>query len=313
MRWRERETKEEREQRLIKEKVSRKKFRSEYYREFSSVHCEWLRELTKAYKDRGQFNLTPLILSSYYNTYEDKQIALLVSGLLLSENRVMEQVLSMRKLLGNNPYNDLYKNRRFVQLSNGRNQAKNIAFWGSTAYWKISLLLDILWNLEHSSEKTLYEHFMANIQEKMYTPYHALLSLFEELSINNPEYRINLTLLGFCGQDGIGERLWDIKGIESRLSCPVWKDLRTFLNTWMPKWRNDFTINEMSMLFGFEQETDLYYCVLAYQELAKYRRDEISKYVLTYGRLYKKAEVGAVASKKLKQVMPQIKFEKDNT
>ena len=283
-----------------------------FYREFSVVHREWLSALTKAYKERGIFDVSPLMLSSYYKLYEDKQIAILAGGLLLPDNnRVMEQVYGMRKLLGDNPYKNLYENRAFVRLSNGSNQLRNIAYWGSLPYYKLSYLLSALWKIEHTTDKTLYDAFMVNVQERGYAPYHALLSLFEELPIVNPEYRINLTLIGLCEQESLGCGLWEIKGIDEKLSCPDNMELRNFLRLWMPNWNKIYSIREMSEILGFEKETDLYYCMLAYKTLSQYRKGEIGRYLTTYNRLYVKGESGGQINRTLKGKLPKIEFEKE--
>lgn len=305
-------TEEEKLRRKIVCQGLKKKNIALFYREFSVVHREWLSALTKAYKGRGIFDVSPLMLSSYYKSYEDKQIAILVGGLLLPDNdRVMEQVYGMRKLLGDNPYKNLYENRAFVRLSNGSNQLRNIAYWGSLPYYKLSHLLSLLWDIEHTTDKTLYEAFMVNIQERGYAPYHALLSLFEELPIVNPEYRINLTLMGLCEQGGLGCGLWEIKGVDEKLACPNSGELRNFLRLWMPNWSKIYSVREMSELLGFEKETDLYYCLLAYKTLSQYRKGEIGRYLTTYNRLYAKGESGYQINRALKEKLPNIKFEKE--
>lgn len=305
-------TEEEKLRRKIVCQELKKKNIALFYREFSVVHREWLSALTKAYKERGIFDVSPLILSSYYKSYEDKQIAILAGGLLLPDNdRVMEQVYGMRKLLGDNPYKNLYENRTFVRLSNGSNQLRNIAYWGSLPYYKLSYLFSALWKIEHTTSKTLYDTFMLNIQERGYTPYHALLSLFEELPIVNPEYRINLTLMGLCEQGSLGCGLWEIKGIDEKLACPNSCELRNFLRLWMPNWNKIYSIREMSEILGFEKETDLYYCLLAYKTLSQYRKGEIGRYLTAYNRLYAKGESGYQINRALKEKLPKIKFEKE--
>lgn len=307
------EDNEERRIKSIKQKALKRKNVEAYFKEYSSTHCKWLQELTKAYKERGIFNTTPLILSDYYKTYEDKQIALLIGGLLLkNNNRIMEQVFGVKKILGHHPYKDLYENRRFVQLSNSVNQNKQIAYVGSTRYWQISRLLAILWNIEHTSSKNLYECFMTNIQEKMYTPYYALFVLFKDLPILDPKYRVNLTLMGFCGGGDVNTRLWQIRGLERKLLCPEYRELKIILETLLPKWNVCFTLKEVGELFGLENTIDLYYCVLAYKELAKYRRHEITRYINTFNRLYKSGLVGADVKRILTPLLPTIKFERES-
>lgn len=305
-------TEEEKLRRKIVCQGLKKKNIALFYREFSVVHREWLSALTKAYKERGMFDVSPLMLSSYYKSYEDKQIATLVGGLLLPDNdRVMEQVYGMRKLLGDNPYKNLYENRAFVRLSNGSNQLRNIAYGGSLPYYKLSHLLGVLWEIEHTTNKTLYDTFMVNIQERGYTPYYALFDLFEELSMPHPEYRINLTLMGLCEQGSLGCGLWEIRGINEKLACPNSGELRNFLRLWMPNWNRIYSIREMSEILGFEKETDLYYCMLAYKTLSQYRKKEIGRYLTAYNRLYAKGESGYQINRALKEKLPKIKFEKE--
>lgn len=304
--------KEKRLQEYLEWQKIRKKNISFFYYEFSKIHREWLLNLTDAYKERGIFDVSPLMLSSYYKSYEDKQIAILVGGLLIIYNgRIMEQVYGLKKLLGEHPYRDLYENRAFVRLSNGENQTQSIAYRGSVYYYRVSNLLNRLWEIEHTTGRTLFETFMINIQEKQYTPYHALLSLFEDLPVSSPEYHINLTLLGLCGQKYLGTGLWEIKGIDKKLGCPNSVKLRKFLQLWMPNWNRNFSIREMSELLGFEDEIDLYYCFLAYKTLKKYRKKEVGRYLTTYKRLYDKGESNYRIYRAFKEKLPKIKFEKE--
>ena len=67
----------------------------------------------------------------------------------------------------------------------------------------------------------------------------------------------------------------------------------------------------MSEILGFEKETDLYYCMLAYKTLSQYRKKEIGRYLTAYNRLYAKGESGGQINRMLKGKLPKIKFEKE--
>lgn len=299
------------------EKLRRKFIRQEvkkknlvlFYKEFGASHRFWLKELVRKYKERGKYPLSSLILSDYYKDYEDKLLATLMACLLLDDNeRVMQQVLAVKKLFGEHPYKDLYSNRTFVQWSNGAIQTKPISYFGSVRYWQIAKLFDIVWNIEHTYNKPLFDVFFELITISGYTPYHALSLLFEDLPVSNPEWRINLALLRLCSGDGIGERLWDLGGLESKLECPTDIKTRKFVNNWIPKWQYTFTFLETCQMLGFGKETDLYYCMLAFRELAFYKAKEIKEYMRMYSLHYKRRQLGWLNQYRLKNKIPNIEF-----
>ena len=280
-----------------------------FYKEFGVNHRIWLKELADKYKERGKYPLSPLILSDYYQDYGDKLLATLIACFLLDDNnRVMQQVLSMKGLLGEHPYKDLYSNRTFVQLSNGDNQTKNISYFGSVRYWQIAKLLDIVWNIEHSHNKPLFDVFFELITLKEYTPYHALLSLFEDLPVSNPEWRINLSLLRLCGTDGISEGLWNIGGLESKLGCPFDKGVKSFMENWIPLYARTFTFAEACHIMGFENEVDFYYSYLSFKELAAYHPQEVRDYIHLYSIQYSHRQTDKKGRRRLRNKIPNIEF-----
>lgn len=301
--------KEERQRRIFVRQELRKKNLVLFYKEFGVNHRAWLKELTEKYKERGIYPLSPLILSDYYQNYGDKLLSTLIACFLLDDNsRTMQQVLAMKKLLGEHPYKDLYSNRTFVQLSNGENQTKCISYFGSVRYWQVAKLLDIVWNIEHTHNKPLFDVFFELIAISGYTPYHALSLLFEDLPVSNPEWRINLALLRLCSGDGIGECLWDLGGLKQRLKSPLNKDVKQFISTWLPKYNYSFTLTEVCFMLGFESETDLYYCMLAFKELSLYKAKEVKEYIHLYSVHYKRRQLGWLNMYRLKNKIPTIEF-----
>lgn len=302
-------SKEEKQRRkFIRQEVKKKNF-SLFYKEFGVNHRAWLKELVKKYKERGKYPLSPLILSDYYEDYGDKLLATLTACLLLDDNRrVMQQVLAVKKLFGEHPYKNLYSNRTFVQWSNGANQTKPVSYFGSVKYWQLAKLFDIVWNIEYDNGKPLFDVFFELITLKEYTPYHALLSLFDGLPVNTPKRRINLALLRLCGTDGISERLWDLGGLESKLECPNDKNVKAFLDIWIPKWNKTFLFNEVCDILGFTKETDVYYCMLAFRELALSKPKDVKEYLKLYSMQLRHGTIGKDGRYQLKNKIPTISF-----
>lgn len=302
--------KEEQERREFILKELRKKNLALFYKDFSIDHRLWLRELTDKYKERGLLPLSPLILADYYKECEDKLLAVLVACILLDDNeRVMEQVSAMRKILGEHPYKDFYSNRTFVQLSNGANQTKYIAYFRSTKYYEISKLFDIIWNIEHDYGKKMFEVFFETITLKEYTPYNALLLLLRDFPVGRPEWRVNLALLRLCDKKGISEPLWDLGCLDEKLECPLSKEIKDYLNTWFFEWSRTFTFKEVCAILGFEREIDVYYSMLAFRELSRYKPKEVKDYLKLYYTQFKNGTLGLRGRKKLKARMPKIEFE----
>ena len=302
--------KEEKQRRKFFHQELKKRNLALFMKEFGVANRAWLRELTEKYKGRGVFPLSPIILSDYYKDYGDKLLATLIACLLLNNNsKVMEQVLSMKKILGEHPYEDLYSNRTFVQLSNGDDQTKHASYFGSVQYWKIAKLMDIVWNIEHMHGKPLFGIFFELITVSGYTPYYALFSLFEDLPISAPEWRINLALLRLCSNDGIGEHLWDLGGLESKLECPFNKQVRLFMENWFPKWSYVFTFSEICTILGFKKETDVFYCMLGFKELALSKPKEIQDYLHTYIIQLRHRSNNKYARRWIKERTPKIAFD----
>lgn len=296
--------------RFVRQEMKKKNL-SSFYKEFGVNHRAWLKELTDKYKSRGIYPLSPLVLSDYYKDPKDKMLATLVASLLLDDNdRTMQQVMDTKNLLGEHPYETFFSSRGFVLWSNGSQQTKTISYFGSTHYWQISKLFDIIWNIEQGRGKSLFEVFFEMITVYEYTPHHALLLLFENLPVSRPEWRINLALLRLCGADGISEHLWDIGGLERRLDCPNDIQTRKFMRNWIPEWQHMFSFEEVCMLLGFEKKTDMYYCHLAFRELSRCRMREVRQYLHLYSVHYNRRQLGCVNRCRLKNRQPRIEFQR---
>lgn len=302
-------TEQEKERRKFIQQELKKKNLALFYKEFGVNHRIWLKELANKYKERGKFPLSPLILSDYYQDYGDKLLATLIACFLLDDNhRVMQQVLSMKSLLGEHPYKELYSNRAFVQLSNGDNQTNSISYFGSVRYWQVSKLLDVVWNIEHDKGKPLFEVFLDFVTVWEYTPYHALLSLFESLPVERPEFRINLALMRLCEPNGTNTCLWDIRGLEHKLKCPFDKGIKSFMENWLPLYARTFTFAEACRIMGFENEVDFYYSYLGFKELAAYRPQEVRDYIHLYSIQYSHRQADKKGRRRLKNKIPNIEF-----
>jgi hypothetical protein len=302
-------TPQEKERRRLVRQECKKKNLALFYKEFGVNHRTWLQELARKYKERGKYPLSPLILSDYYKDYEDKLLATLIACFLLDDNnRVMQQVLPMKSLLGEHPYKDLYSNRAFVQLSNGANQTKPISYFGSVKCWKVAKLLDIVWAIEHDNGKPLFDVLFDMIMALEYTPYHALFSLFSDLPVERPEYRINLALLRLCSKDGISTHLWDIGGLERKLKCPFDKGIKSFMENWLPRYAQTFTFAEACRIMGFESEVDFYYSYLGFKELSLYRPQEVRDYIHLYSIQYNHRQMDKDGRRRLRNKIPNIEF-----
>lgn len=300
---------EERQRRKIVRQECKKKNLASFYKEFGVNHRIWLQELARKYKERGKYPLSPLILSDYYQDYGDKLLATLIACFLLDDNnRTMQQVSDMRGVLGEHPYKDLYSNRAFVQLSNGDNQTKSISYFGSVKCWKVAKLLDIVWNIEHDNGKPLFDVFFELITALEYTPYYTLFSLFRDLPVERPEYRINIALLRLCGKDGISTRLWNIDGLERKLKCPFGKGIKSFMENWLPHYAQTFTFSEACHIMGFENEVDFYYSYLGFKELSLYRPQEVRDYIHLYSIQYNHRQMDKDGRRRLRNKIPNIEF-----
>lgn len=254
-----------------------KAVRQRFFYEFSEYHCEWLRRLVKEYKKHGSFPVFPTQIIEYYPRVADKEIAIF-STLCMSwrNGRELEQIASMRKLMGDSP-SEWLMNREFVTLSIGREQDHAIEGYTNGRYWKIAKVFDLLYD-------TLSDVRGLRYPSSVFTP-KKFSEFCQEVSqicdISGIEYKQAVIELVLRTSDGIGRNLWPTA--PSKVKCPVSVDLKRYMTKWFPFWRSGlWSWSEAIKLFRLENEYDFFYAWLAHTELERLDPLACRKYATRY-------------------------------
>ena len=286
--------KKERELRLAEISAVRKKNVGDYFLNTSRWHREWLKALAERYKARGEFPVMVLtLLPSYYDSIQDKEVAIFAALLFNDGENTLERVSAFRQMFGKSPW-EWFEQRKFVGLSLGRNRNKQT---GGIHNWKIANLFGRLWNECHivtyeiPSEKIkqtfvqpigVQVDLIAKTQRCSY--FDVLTYMLEDCSVGNYFYKLRLFLQILACSDGFSLGLWSVD--TSELKCPLTHDLRVFLQTWFPDYRTFGSIDDAIRLFGFERDCDFFYAYLGYKELQKRNPKRCSEYATKYMSWY---------------------------
>ena len=109
-----------------------------------------MKELVQAYKAYGVFPIMPMaILSSYYESARDKEVAAFVAMTAKEIVEVPSVLNEFRHLLGDSPW-EWFVNRGFVRLSTGT--MRDMKTCGMPNH-VISGTMDRLWKMCHDSRK----------------------------------------------------------------------------------------------------------------------------------------------------------------
>ena len=251
-----------------------KSVRQQFFLDFSEWHCEWLRELVAKYKERGVYPVYPTQIADYYPDKNDKEIAIL-SALCMSwdNGKEIEQMASMRKLMGEHPY-QWFRDREFVTISIGREQDNAIEGYVQGKFWKIAKLYDML-----------YDVCDGKLPSEVFKKVHSFKDFCENYAsscnVKDMEYKRNITEHVLRVSDGIGRSLWPT--IPSRQKSPNTGLLRKYMRMWFPDYhKNLWTWDEAVALFRLDKPYDFFYACLAYDELSRVNPEGCRKYANRY-------------------------------
>ena len=248
-----------------------------FYDHFGKYHREWMRELVSKYKARGLYPVFPTQIAEYYQSREDKEIAVMTSLCMdWNDDTELLQISSMRALLGESPWR-WFSSREFVILSLPKNQQLYIDGAQNCRYWRLAKFMDILYDICKDGDRMILpsdafrripiEGFLRQVKDTC--------------GFSHLRYKRCVMELYLRSSDGIGCGLWKDKGVNP--SCPVSSELRKFLLTWVPFTnRGEWTWDESVSLFELEHDYDFFYAFLAYKELARKEPAACRRYVDVY-------------------------------
>jgi hypothetical protein len=260
------------------DKKTARNVRQMFFEEFAECHCEWLRKLVAKYKERGEYPIFPTQVMEYYQNPSDKVLAVLSTLCMCWDNdKILEQIASMRKLIGRNP-TQWWRDREFVTISVGREQNKTIDGYISGHYWKIAKVYDILYDLCRDGHELKNPHDVLGSAS-------AFNSFCDKVGqvcmVSDIEYKRDVISLVTRTSDGMGRNLWPTR--PDKVKCPQSNEIKNYLYIWFPYWRTRmWTWEEAVSLFRLENNYDFFYAFYAHQELGMTNPTACREYLQLY-------------------------------
>lgn len=277
-----------------------KAVRERFFLDFSECHCAWLRELVAKYKEYGVFPVYPTQIADYYTDKEDMIIALLSAFLMKWENgNEIEQIASMRKILGDHPY-EWFKNREFIVLSVGREQNKKIEGYNHAIYWKIAKLYDVLYDTcQVISDNMKPSEALKGKNLRIF-----LDTVEKRCELSDTRFKREVIELVLKTSDGLGRGL--LRSSPQKVKSPYTTKMRRYIGAWFPNYLSGlWTFDEAVRLFRLENDYDFFYAYLAHTELMRLNPVGCRKYLTRYQSRWELGRTFPPSGWKLK---PEIKF-----
>lgn len=256
------------------EREVRKKNTRNFWMAFTKFFRPWLHELTRRYKEKGEFPVMACwLLPSYYTDDKDIEIAAYASLLIRDSERQMEYIGDFRAMFGDSPWR-FFRDRAFVSLGIGRSMLERT---GGVSNAKVAEYFSMLYDNWRVREDNLLQ---------------MMTDFFGE---DRGLIKARLLRLVLVASDGFSLGLWSVTPPD--LKCPPTDDVKAFLREFVPEYGvrgrggGLFTFDEAVSLFGFERDCDFFYAVLAYKELQRRNPKGCSRLVTVYQKRYKEGNL----------------------
>ncbi len=265
------------------ETIARMRNIRHWFSEFSKLHRGWSAETVSRYKKRGDYPLyASYLLPSYYRAKADKEIAAFAS--LVMKGDGFTGITEMRGVLGDSP-RDWFVRRAFVSLGFGDAHERGA---GTARNWELSALFNDLHDLSGGGSEPLERCVNAEAARTGVTPECYLENRCKELGFAVGSASVRLLLLSLSHADGLGQSLWDIPLPELR--CPLTEDVKWYINTFLPCYSDYGDYDDCMPLFGFDNDVDFFYSVLAYMEMRSKDLPAFKRYEAFYWRSFEEME-----------------------
>lgn len=233
-----------REERIVLERNAKAKGINDYWKEFTKYFIPWLHELTRQYKERGEFPLMGCwLLPSYYDKPTDIEVAAIASMLVCDTCRVIERVSAFRELIGEHPL-DWMRSRGFVRLGFGERHGRTT---GDVENWNVAEYFNLFYEQWAERERKFPD------------------ILLEYFGCPRAPIKERLLRMVLGTSDGFGKGIWSVG--DTDLKCPLTKDVLSLLRTFYPDYLMNRDRDNIVRQFGFDRDCDLFYAALAYKEL----------------------------------------------
>lgn len=265
---------QEKQELKAQEREVKKKNTRDFWMEFTEFFRSWLHELTRKYKERGEFPVMACwLLPSYYTDDKDIEIAAFASLLIRDSERQQEYIRGFREMFNDKPW-QWFRSRGFVNLGMGRLRDERT---GGVNNGKVAEYFGMLYDYWRVREDNL---------SRMMTDFFG-----EERGL----IKERLLRLVLGASDGFSLGLRSVAPPD--LKCPPTDDVRAFLREFVPEYGvrgrggGLFSFDEAVSLFGFERDCDFFYAVLAYKELQRRNPKGCSRLATVFQKRYRDGNI----------------------
>ena len=263
---------------------------------FGQWHYEWLREIGREWKKRGEFAIDRFSLMDKYENKSDIAVAGFVSLLTNDNGRLAEQIAELWNLIGRSPA-EMVVRRDFIVLS--RPEVAGERIFG-TNHFKGDLfnILDFFWERMNRSVRPIRE--LTNV-----------------VKIQDERYMLNMLEFRMIRSDGIGKGAWPDYGLE--LSCPVNKDMLRVIRAFYPKKGvhglsvDAGNVDDVLQFMGYDDTTEFIYTYQGYCRMCELMPDAMRRNEKLFRKRFLEGRCmdehkGHFASRQ-KELLPEIRFE----
>lgn len=229
-----------------------------------------MQELAQRYKSRRMRPDLPIVtMPSYYSEPRDIEVAAIAATLINERVQTADRVRELRLLMGESPWR-WFSERHFVTLSFASVQDKSSA---GVRNLTIARLFDGFYGRDEIGKIDDNGRWWR-----------------KKLAASDiDEHKKRLVELVLGTSDGFGVGRWTIP--PSTLKCPNSDALCAFVRMWLPEYgkgkRKIFSFDDAVSLYGFENDADLFYAYLGWEELCKCRPAECRRYITVYQKRYR--------------------------
>lgn len=266
-----------------------------YLVEFARIHYEWLIKVGQEWKKRGEFPIDRFSLMDYYHEPNDIEVAGYVSLLTTTNEKLFDQIIDLRDLLGDHPWQWM-KERGFIVLADPETASQRIMGCRRT-YADLFNLLDYVWGFyfNHGEPRT---------------------TLSDIVPIQDEAYAMKMLKMRLYRKGGLGLGVRPDDGEE--LACPLTIPMLQLIRTFYPiAGQMGFALtvdnaDDVLQFMGFDDPTEFLYTYQGYQRMLEVQPKAMERNEKYFNRRYQQGwqmEEHRHFSDLMREILPEIRFE----
>jgi hypothetical protein len=264
--------------------------------DFAQWHYEWLREIGRQWKERGEYALDRFSLMDYYDDAGDIETAGYVSLLTQDNARLHDQITELRNIIGPNPWRWM-KERRFIILAEPSRMNQRLLGTNHTMA-DIYNVMDWLWH-----------HFGGDGG--------ADYGLDEVVRIQEPVYAMDMLSMRLSKTDGIGCGVY--QKMDDCLTCPINRDMLRLIRTYYPlggvpgtKQVDANTADDVLSFMGYDDTTEFVYTYQGYRNMQLLMPEAMERNEKLFLKRFREGNMLDTmhhSVQEMRKIIPEIRFE----